>query len=372
MRTITINRTIPSFSVTKGTTQNKLVQGDTRPITFSVPSYTWASYNWSISGAGSFSGPTNTNQATVIPNCYNGTVTCTMSAGGKTQSASYSLVFLPEDPNNPVTISGSSTLICSGSNHTYTISNLPINATSQWSVNSNLSIVSQNNTSVTVRSATGAVGTGVITLVYTTIVNQQVSKTKSMWVGAPNNLTISGPPIILQNKTGQYTIGEAQSQGINTYSWEATGGLFPSGSTTSSTFKAQGRGCGDSDITCTASNSCGSSYTSRTIEVVCVAGYAMSPNPVSTNLTIEQIAPGEVVSATLLEPEEVVVSEQTKSLVNDNSYTIEIWHEGKGKLKTIKSKNKKEIIDISALKKGIYLVQIITPYSIYKEKFVKE
>lgn len=368
---IEVQRTIPEFAVSlvPTTPMNDFVQGNTDPITFSVPFYSWATYSWSVSGGGSLVAPTNTNQVVVNPNGIGGTVSCTISAGGKTLTKSYTMVFKTEDPNNPVAISGSKTA-CSSGSYTYTVNNLPRNATCQWTVSSNLVKLSQTNNSVTVRGATGASSSGSINLTYKTIANVSVQKTHGIWVGKPNNLTIYGPDIILKGKVRPYTINESTIQNISTYSWSTSGGLFPNGSTTSSTFNAQGLGCGPGPIMCTASNICGSAFAFKDVDVICIKpAFAISPNPASNTLIIEQI---EEESTARLASESVkyLGIESENSNLKETSYTIELWHEKLGKVKSLKTSNAKTEIDVSGLRNGTYFLHIITPTSIKKEQVI--
>ena len=56
----------------------------------------------------------------------------------------------------------------------------------------------------------------------------------------------------------------------------------------------------------------------------------------------------------------------------EEAFTVEIWHEKKGKVKTVKSNKKLETIDVSGLDKGNYFLHIITPTVTYKEHILIE
>jgi len=67
-----------------------------------------------------------------------------------------------------------------------------------------------------------------------------------------------------------------------------------------------------------------------------------------------------------LEPAEVYDLSDTKD-ADDGSYTVEIWHEKKGKVTAETSKSKKEMIDVSKLEKGYYILHIRTKQALYQE-----
>ena len=117
-----------------------------------------------------------------------------------------------------------------------------------------------------------------------------------------------------------------------------------------------------SSITADVTNSCGTGYgviqlylgdngCSRSYQ------YAISPNPTSTVLTVEQLTAEEAVGRSVLEPAEVYDLSDTKD-ADDGSYTVEIWHEKKGKVTAVTSKSKKEMIDVSKLEKGYYILHL--------------
>jgi len=46
---------------------------------------------------------------------------------------------------------------------------------------------------------------------------------------------------------------------------------------------------------------------------------------------------------------------------------VEIWHEKKGKVTAVTSKSNKEMIDVSKLEKGYYILHILTKQALYQE-----
>jgi len=164
---------------------------------------------------------------------------------------------------------------------------------------------------------------------------------------------------------------EVEEMGETNYAWH-----LPSWYSSSGGFGANGlcfnpNGTIGSSITADVTNSCGTGYgvvqiylgnngCSRSYQ------YAISPNPTSTLLTVEQLTTEEAVGRTVLEAAEVYDLSDTKD-ADDGSYTVEIWHEKKGKVKEVTSKKKEEIIDVSGLEKGYYILHIRTKSAIYKE-----
>ncbi|MCF8360916.1 MAG: S8 family serine peptidase [Prolixibacteraceae bacterium] len=130
-----------------------------------------------------------------------------------------------------------------------------------------------------------------------------------------------------------------------------------------------------SPITGDVTNACGTGYGVIQIYLAdngCRGAYryAISPNPVSTVLTVEQLTVEEAAGRAVLEPVEVYgVPEKGAA---DKAYTVEIWHEKKGKVMAFESENKREAIDVSRLEKGHYILHICTKYALYQELVLVE
>ncbi|MCF8360910.1 MAG: T9SS type A sorting domain-containing protein [Prolixibacteraceae bacterium] len=88
-------------------------------------------------------------------------------------------------------------------------------------------------------------------------------------------------------------------------------------------------------------------------------------------LTVERLTVEEAAGRAVLEPVEVYGQSGAKD-AGDGSYTVEIWHEKKGKVVSMDSKNKKETIDVSGLEKGHYILHIYTKYALYQELVLVE
>jgi len=171
-------------------------------------------------------------------------------------------------------------------------------------------------------------------------------------------------------------INSSPGAASTTGNWWCNGSIVPFTGTTnrsSCTFEAANYGVGNFYLT--TSNACGtSSVGGGSIRVVEGGGgpmmFAMSPNPATTYVTVEQLTAEEAETRAVLTPETVIEIANQSS--EDNSFTVEIWHERKGKMKQVKSKKNKEKIDLSGLEKGNYFLHIITPNAIYKEHLLIE
>jgi hypothetical protein len=126
-----------------------------------------------------------------------------------------------------------------------------------------------------------------------------------------------------------------------------------------------------SPITGDVTNACGTGYGVIQIYLAdngCRGAYryTISPNPVSTVLTVERLTVEEAAGRAVLEPVEVYgVPEKGAA---DKAYTVEIWHEKKGKVMAFESKNKRGAIDVSGLEKGHYILHIRTQCPFQKSR----
>ena len=383
-QTLSVDRFIPAFPITKGNTSNTFLQGDTHPIVLDAPYYSWATYSWTISGGGSLQQPTNLKSVTVLPNGCNCTVTCAITAGGKSLSSNFPLIFNAEYPNNPATVNGSD-VICSG-NYSFSLNYLPPQATTQWSVSSNLDKLSETNSTVIVKGKSGAVGNGTISMSYITSCGTTVTKSNTVWVGKPSI------PVTTPNGTYEIGLGSQFSAWINsspgasssTGSWSSKWAVALNDDPTGSSCLFDAVSLGKGVIYVTTSNACGISP-QKAIPVNVTSGgitYAISPNPATSFITVKQLTTEEVATRSAQATEDVTtlstltsennIESSSVSTTGEEAFTVEIWHEKKGKVKTVKSNKKLETIDVSGLDKGNYFLHIITPTATYKEHILIE
>jgi len=164
---------------------------------------------------------------------------------------------------------------------------------------------------------------------------------------------------------------EVEEMSTTNYTWHLPSWYSGNGSFGSNGICFNPNGTIGSSITADVTNSCGTGY--GVIQIYlgnngCSRSYqyAISPNPASTLLTVDQLTAEEATGRSVLEPAEVYDLSDTKDS-DDGSYTVEIWHEKKGKVKAVTSRKKEEIIDVSGLEKGYYILHIRTKSAIYKE-----
>ncbi|RRQ45214.1 M4 family metallopeptidase [Chryseobacterium sp. SC28] len=166
----------------------------------------------------------------------------------------------------PITIDGNNN-ICSQSNYTYTISNLPPNSSVSWSYStSSLNFISSTNTSIMVSPKSNYNGIASVTAT----INGQ-SYTKEIWVGKPLinvSLTPQGINYVSVEMIGANGT-DINKQAITSTTWEkVSGGGGCSSSFSGSGFQALGHGtCNSWTVYAkiTATNICGTTTIYKTI-----------------------------------------------------------------------------------------------------------
>jgi len=246
--------------------------------------------------------------------------------------------------------------------------------------------LSYTNTSVAVKGKSGAVGNGTISMTYTTSCGTTVTKSKTVWVGKPS-IPVTTPNTNYNIGLGfQFTASINSSPGAssNTGSWYSKWYVAVNDDPTGSSCLFEAVSLGKGVIYVTTSNACGTSP-QKAITVNVTSGgvtYAISPNPATSFITVEQLTTAEAATRSALATEEVTtlstlttennIESSKISTTSEEAFTVEIWHEKKGKVKTVKSKKKLEMIDVSELDKGYYYLHIITPTATYKEHILIE
>jgi hypothetical protein len=266
-------------------------------------------------------------------------------------------------------------VVCT-SNTSYSIT-LPATGRVVWSKSSNLTQVGSNTSATyTVKAASSATsGSGTITASIYNSQNQVViTRSKTVWLGKPSApVTIpTGNPIFTIGRGSQFTalINSSQGASPNSGSWSSTGSIVPNEYTTGKFCLFDAVSLGKGIIYVTTCNECGISA-QKAIQVNVTTGgggtlYTISPNPATSVITIEQLTTEEAATCSVLTPVSVVES-SSASILGNETYTIEIWHEKKGKVKTETSNKKRISIDVSGLEKGNYFLHIITPTALYEE-----
>jgi len=371
-QTIAVSRFLGPFSITRGTTSNTFLHGDQSPVVLQSLNISGATYVWSISGGGVLQQPTNQPNVTVIPSGCGGTVTCTMSLGGQTQTSTYQLTFTAEKPGIPATVNGANA-VCDA-NLTYSLNYLPPAATTQWSVSDNIDKISSTNTSVIVKAKAGFNGNGVISMSYLTVCGATVSRTKTAWVGKPELEAISGPSTPTQGTNQFYTATgtDLSLQNITNYVWTYRDNScltsdpecwYCSGGTCAGqTAKIRIGGPANQVhyLVVKAENVCGYSPTRSKGVVPQPSGGTTPPQPLIAANQVDQTL------------EISFVDGETSEEVSCGEYDFEIelynfYSQRKAKAK---SKGEKVHIDTKHLKEGIYIVKTKVEGLVYSEKIV--
>lgn len=316
-----------------------------------------------------------------------GNVSCQINIPATSQNTTVSETvnnFSPYPAGTVPFINGNNQICSSGVS--YSLGNIPARTTSYfWSADANLTVASgQGTPNITV----GTSGSGTANLQATISVGgcTPVSFQKQAWVGKPSI------PVTTPNGTYEIGLGSQFTAWINsspgasssTGSWSSKWAVALNDDPTGSSCLFEAVSLGKGVIYVTTSNDCGISP-QKAIPVNVTSGgvvYAISPNPATSFITVEQLTTEEVATLSALTTNETVtrsalsternIESSSVSITGEEAFTVEIWHEKKGKVKTVKSNKKLETIDVSGLDKGNYFLHIITPTVTYKEHILIE
>jgi len=362
-----ITKTIPP-SFTLSPTTLPLLCSDTSSRTFTVtpaniPSGAVVTYQWSHNGWSEISttatsktlqpnsGTTLPSSVTVTPfinGVSQGTRTCTVTRSDFTSSA---------------TISGSAT-ICSSV--TYTMSGLLTGQTvSSWTLSdpskATLSATSGTTTTVT------KIGIGQVTLTATisNACNQTVTKTLNLFIGASSPNAPAVPTVCVNLRDGNNYLLPA-SQGAASYQLISSSPNLRMNGTTNLTFTTapyminfRALVAGNYTVTIKTTNICGTTTATFPVNAQnCSTGgrnsasYAVYPNPASSviYITYEQATGSEE-----------GFMKASNSVTETETLTTQLYDFGGNLVRTVNFAKSGTIpsIDISDLKKGIYVLKII-------------
>ena len=369
----------PSFSFTP--TSLSLPCGDTSSRTFTVtpaniPSGASVTYQWSYSGwsqisststsktlqpSSSSSLPSNVSVTPFINGVAQTTQTCTITRSAFTSSAS---------------ITGNVNL-CSGSN-TYTISNTGTN-TITWSC-SNTAIATLNvinPTSVTLTK----IGSGSVNLVatLTNSCGQTTTKSKTVFVGGPilpATVFVNGATYTGYNQTLNYSLSGSSINGGTSYQWSVDGPMNDNGGPTCAWQILGGQGtqtvtlksgCISATVVVrvVATSSCGSSNTKYIYVTV-----GSDPCPPALRLSQNPIKDGNLVANVIYPPDCDDLLARNANTINNE---IKIYDFNGNIVYQSKQNSEELIINNLQLKKGIYLLHVITEKGeIIKDKIIIE
>ncbi len=265
-----------------------------------------------------------------------------------------------------ISVTGPST-VCT-SNSTFILNNCPSGFSVNWNHSSNLTYVSgQGTNNYTVGAANSSVsGMGwVKAIVNSSCGNDTIEK--DVWVGKPN-FTLDGETQLDVRMIGiaEVLYQTDQYQGVTNVNWTRSGAIASvTGGLVVAKFRA-GALPGYGAVYAKATNQCGSKESRLLIEVT-GGWYKVYPNPVNNVLSVESISSNKTVSSnTNLNNKTAATSINTISRPVEIRIYDKMMHL---KLKkTFDGKNTK--INVSNLRPGIYIVQIINGKNIYKKEII--
>ena len=155
------------------------------------------------------------------------------------------------------------------SNATYSLNNLPSDATVTWSATPSHLFTNTSGTGSSFSTAWDGSGSGMGTITATLSGDcGSVDVIRNLWVGKPENyFDVSFNPSPVEEFAS--TTGTASSEGADSYIWDVINGTFLSGQGKSGVQIAAPSCDKNIWVKVTASNSCGESYAISSLEVTC-------------------------------------------------------------------------------------------------------
>ena len=268
-------------------------------------------------------------------------------------------------------ITGSNLVCTSGSQ--YSLNNLPPNTTVSWSSSSNISFPSGNTgSSVSAQASSSTTsGSGWLEATLTTSSGSFTLPRKDVWVGTPasslrgnTDLQKGAPGIVFIDYVGNYSLQDRPQA-----SWSYFGPLdYLTGDNGKAKYRANRRRGGPGSIYLDLNNQCGSSNESLDFYVEGDETFMrIYPNPANAYAEINFYNKNEISEYQKSSPTVVSIplNNQTQEL---GEYEIQIWHERKGLVRKIKSRDKKLQIKTNSLDEGLYFLHVIINGQVYKQK----
>ncbi|MDP4203875.1 MAG: C1 family peptidase [Bacteroidota bacterium] len=267
-------------------------------------------------------------------------------------------------PLASMTFSGTSNM-CTSS--TYTLNNLPANASLSWNSSSNLALSSTTSNSATFTASSNGAG-----WVQPVVNGVNLSK-YSVWVGVPSQPTsIGGFPYdgftLSSNSEYSFYLTLPDNQGINQYNWvlKPGSGTILDGQGTSAIDVETTKNSVSFYVRAQVGNTCGLSPTlTRTGSITSGGGtllLSLAPNPSSDQVQVSLNTTDNITSA-----ETVTTS---ASITSASSYVVKILDSyGQTYYSTTKSE-KRFILPVSSLPNGVYTVAVSDGSTVYQKKLI--
>lgn len=295
---------------------------------------------------------------------YNYSTTSGRNNGTWNNEVGYGLInaFAAVQAVPKITISGP-TQVCGQA--TYSINNLPAGATVMWS---------SSNTSVATVAGSGSTATltknisnGSTTL--SAIINESVTITKSIWVGAPIVSKVSGLSYCLLGSSSDYYASIDPLANTTSYSWTLTPSFNNVVNPSDNRCYIHWNRAGTYVLEMHAENACGTS-TSYWYPIWVGGGssFSLSPNPASSQVEVSMIAGATTMAADVTTTSTLNIA-SVESL-GATSYQIKVVDSYGLTVYSATKKEKKFNIQTSTFRNGVYSVIVSDGTNTYQNKLI--
>lgn len=295
---------------------------------------------------------------------YNYSTTSGRNNGTWNNEVGYGLInaFAAVQAVPKITISGP-TQVCGQA--TYSINNLPAGATVVWS---------SSNTSVATVAGSGSTATltknisnGSTTL--SAIINESVTITKSIWVGAPIVSKVSGLSYCLLGSSSDYYASIDPLANTTSYSWTLTPSFNNVVNPSDNRCYIHWNRAGTYVLEMHAENACGTS-TSYWYPIWVGGGssFSLSPNPASSQVEVSMIAGATTMAADVTTTSTLNIA-SVESL-GATSYQIKVVDSYGLTVYSATKKEKKFNIQTSTFRNGVYSVIVSDGTNTYQNKLI--
>jgi hypothetical protein len=356
------NSTLRSRTVTGIPSHSSALSGppsvcpNTSNVAYSIANVTGTtSYSWSTTGNLTIVS-SNANSVTVNfgPSWTTGTLRVVTSNSCGSYSRTYTLTSTPAQPGG---IAGPGTSLCGNSNVTYSVSPVA-NATSySWTVPAGVNIISNTGNSITVNFTSGFTGSGNICV---SAINTCGSSPQRCYAvtARPGIPAITGATSVCKSESAvPYQLTPVT--GALSYTWFATNGASPNGSTgTQALVNFNGSTSASSLIKATANNNCGSGQPGSLNVTVNACREAESnddefmvyPNPSAGNISLQLYSENESTYNIRITnvAGQLMVTEEKQTIAGLN-----IWQ-----------------LDLQKFEAGLYMIYIIEQQKVINTKIL--
>ena len=250
-----------------------------------------------------------------------------------------------------LSLSASSTLVCSSGTTTFTINNLIPNNSVNWNSSSNFIFQSNPSTSTAIYMAkANAAGSG-----WVTATNGSVTSAPcTVWNDVPVFTSILGPYSTPNHHEASFSVQPDPNEAITSYTWNLNplngNTLFPSGPSLIIAFY----NTGNYQLLINAHNICGTGPIFwRGVNVYASNSLMISPNPASTTINV-----------TIVKGNTITASDSTSSLAeaaiadDQTRYTVSIFNSFGTQFLSIQKNSNPFSLQVDNLKNGMYIVVV--------------